>query len=174
MSQPILFRITIIGFSFIAWGMVVAWYFWPPLRGRSRADAMRPLLLLHSFRFVGLSFLVPGVVSPDLPAAWAEPAAYGDVIAAFLALLALAARAGWERPWSGRSTYGGPRTSFMPSIRPIALASRLVSWGPPTSLSLSSCHCCLSRTGLCSACCSRETQLPPHASVDRAVSRYVV
>jgi hypothetical protein len=90
MSQPMLFRITIIGFSFIAWGMVVAWYFWPPLRGRSRADAMRPLLLLHSFRFVGLSFLVPGVVSPDLPAAWAEPAAYGDVIAAFLALLALA------------------------------------------------------------------------------------
>lgn len=46
--------------------------------------------ILHSFRFVGLSFLVPGVVSPDLPADWARPAAYGDVIAAILALLALA------------------------------------------------------------------------------------
>src|SRR5215470_9084316 len=90
MSQPILFLITIIGFSFLAWGIVVARYFWPRLRGRSRAEAMRPLLHLHSFRFVGLSFLVPGVVSPDLPAAWAGPAAYGDLIAAILALLALA------------------------------------------------------------------------------------
>jgi hypothetical protein len=90
MSQPILFLITTIGFSFIAWGIVAAWYFWPQLRDRSRAEAMRPLLLLHSFRFVGLSFLVPGVVSPDLPAAWAGPAAYGDLIAAILALLALA------------------------------------------------------------------------------------
>jgi len=90
MSQPILFLITVIGFSFIAWGIVAAWYVWPQLRGRSRADAMRPLLVLHSFRFVGLSFLVPGVVSPDLPAAWAASAAYGDLIAAMLALLALA------------------------------------------------------------------------------------
>jgi len=90
MPQPILFLITIIGFSFIAWGIVAATYIWPQLRGRSRAEAMRPLLLLHSFRFVGLSFLVPGVVSPDLPAAWAGPAAYGDLIAAILALLSLA------------------------------------------------------------------------------------
>jgi len=74
----------------LVWGIVAAWYIWPQLRSRSRAEAMRPLLLLHSFRFVGLSFLVPGVVSPDLPAAWAGPAAYGDVIAAILALLALA------------------------------------------------------------------------------------
>src|SRR5262249_26133098 len=45
---------------------------------------------LHSFRFVGLSFLVPGVVSPDLPAAFARPAAYGDLASTILALLALA------------------------------------------------------------------------------------
>src|SRR5262249_2950575 len=81
MSQTILFLMTSVGFSFVAWGLVVAWYVWPQLRGRSRAEAMRPLLVLHSFRFVGLSFLVPGVVSPDLPAAWAGPAAYGDLIA---------------------------------------------------------------------------------------------
>jgi hypothetical protein len=90
MSQTILFLIASVGFSFVAWGIVVAWYVWPQLRGRSRAEAMRPLLVLHSFRFVGLSFLVPGVVSPDLPPAWAGPAAYGDLIAAILALLALA------------------------------------------------------------------------------------
>jgi hypothetical protein len=76
--------------SFVAWGIVVALYLWPQLRERSLAEAMRPLLILHSFRYVGLSFLVPGVVSPDLPAAWARPAAYGDIIAAILALLALA------------------------------------------------------------------------------------
>jgi hypothetical protein len=50
---------------------------------------LRPLLILHSFRFVGLAFLVPGVVSPDLPSAFAHSAAYGDIIAAILALLAL-------------------------------------------------------------------------------------
>ena len=90
MSQPALFRVFIIGFSFIVWGIVVARYLWLQLRGQSRAEAMQPLLILHSFRFVGLSFLVPGVVSPDLPADWARPAAYSDVIAAILALLALA------------------------------------------------------------------------------------
>jgi hypothetical protein len=90
MSRSTLFLLASVGFSFIAWGIVVAWYVWPDLRGRSRAEAMRPLLVLHSFRFVGLSFLVPGVVSPDLPAAWAGPAAYGDLIAAILALVALA------------------------------------------------------------------------------------
>src|SRR5215471_1471892 len=79
-----------IAFSFIAWGIVTAQYVWPELRRQSRADALQPLLLLHCFRFVGLSFLVPGVVSPDLPTAWAFPAAYGDLIAAVLALLALA------------------------------------------------------------------------------------
>jgi hypothetical protein len=50
---------------------------------------MQPLILLHCFRFVGLSFLVPGVVSPELPTTWAFPAAYGDLIAAVLALLAV-------------------------------------------------------------------------------------
>jgi hypothetical protein len=61
------------------------------LQARSRIEALRPLLALHGFRFIGLSFLVPGVVSADLPAAFARDAAYGDMIAAILALLALAA-----------------------------------------------------------------------------------
>ena len=50
---------------------------------------MRPLLIRHSFRFIGLAFLVPGVVSADLPSVFARSAAYGDIIAAILALLAL-------------------------------------------------------------------------------------
>ena len=78
-----------IAFSFIAWGIVTARYIWPELRLRQRAEALRPLLILHSFRFIGLAFLVPGVVSPDLPPAFAHSAAYGDIIAATLALLSL-------------------------------------------------------------------------------------
>ena len=78
-----------IAFSFIAWGIVTARYIWPELRLRQRAEALRPVLILHSFRFIGLAFLVPGVVSPDLPSAFAHSAAYGDIIAAILALLAL-------------------------------------------------------------------------------------
>jgi len=78
-----------IALSFIAWAIVTARYIWPELRLRQRAEALRPLLILHSFRFVGLAFLVPGVVSPDLPSAFAHSAAYGDIIAATLALLSL-------------------------------------------------------------------------------------
>ena len=80
-----------VALGFVAWGIVTARYVWPALRDRPRARALQPLLLLHSFRFIGLSFMVPGVASPDLPGAYARPAAYGDLVAALLALLALAA-----------------------------------------------------------------------------------
>ncbi|MGH7727943.1 MAG: hypothetical protein ACREM2_04010 [Vulcanimicrobiaceae bacterium] len=52
------------------------------------------MLILHSFRFIGLAFLVPGVVAADLPAAFAVPAAGGDLATAILALLALATLGG--------------------------------------------------------------------------------
>src|SRR6476620_3209976 len=78
-----------IAFSLIAWGIVTTRYIWPKLRLRSQDEALRPLLILHCFRFIGLAFLVPGVVSPDLPSAFAHAAAYGDIIAAILALLSL-------------------------------------------------------------------------------------
>ena len=87
---PQLYFFASIAFSFIAWGIVTARYIWPELRLRQRAEALRPLLILHSFRFMGLAFLVPGVVSPDLPSAFAYSAAYGDIVAAILALLSLA------------------------------------------------------------------------------------
>ena len=87
MSQFAFF--TSIAFSLIAWSIVAARYIWPKLRNRDRAEALRPLLILHSFRFMGLAFLVPGVVSPDLPSSFARAAAYGDLVAAILALLAL-------------------------------------------------------------------------------------
>jgi hypothetical protein len=79
-----------IAFSFIAWGIVAKRYIWPKLRLLQRTEALRPLLILHSFRFEGLAFLVPGVVSADLPSAFAHSAAYGDIVTAILALLSLA------------------------------------------------------------------------------------
>jgi hypothetical protein len=83
-SQQMVWFFLSIAFSFIAWGVVAARYIWPELRLRQRAEALRPLLMLHSFRFVGLAVLVPGVVSPDLPSAFAH-----SMIAAILALLSL-------------------------------------------------------------------------------------
>jgi hypothetical protein len=90
MMQPqIIFVISAL-LGVIVWGMIGARYIWPALRDRRRTEALRPLLFLHAFRFVGLSFLVPGVVSPDLPAAFARPAAYGDLTTCILALLSIA------------------------------------------------------------------------------------
>jgi hypothetical protein len=88
MTPQIYFFVSI-AFSLVAWGGVATQYIWPRLRLRQRAEALRPLLVLHSFRFIGLAFLVPGVVGPNLPSAFARSAAYGDIIAATLALLSL-------------------------------------------------------------------------------------
>src|SRR6516164_8742659 len=93
MSPQLCFFLSI-AFGLIAWGIITAQYIWPELRLRPRAEALRPLLILHSFRFIGLAFLVPGVVSPDVPSAFAQSAAYGDIIAAILALLALTSLSG--------------------------------------------------------------------------------
>jgi hypothetical protein len=54
-----------------------------------RVEAHRAIATLHSFRFFGLVFLVPGVVGPNLPASFATFAAYGDFATGVLALLAL-------------------------------------------------------------------------------------
>jgi hypothetical protein len=89
MPQQMIWFFVSIAFSLIAWGIVAARYIWPELRVLQRSEALRPLLILHIFRFIGLAFLVPGVVSPDLPSAFAHSAAYGDIIAAILALLSL-------------------------------------------------------------------------------------
>jgi hypothetical protein len=89
MPSPALFGISV-AFGLAAWG-AVAWHsIWPALRESPSPENLKPILMLHGFRFLGLAFLVPGVVSPELPAAFAQPVAYGDLITAILALLALA------------------------------------------------------------------------------------
>jgi hypothetical protein len=74
-------------------------YVWPRLRSMDRYRALALSISPHLFfPFIGLTFLVPGVVSPSLPSAFAVPAAYGDLVAgvlAIVAILALTRRASW-------------------------------------------------------------------------------
>ena len=100
MNSEALFGLSIL-MSFVAFGLVTKLFIWPRLRVMRREDALLPLVALHTFRFIGLSFLVPGVVSPSLSPAFAVPVAYGDLVAAILAIiaaLALSARASWAVP----------------------------------------------------------------------------
>ena len=89
-ESPALFGISV-AFGLAAWGAVAWHYIWPALKELPEPENLKPILLLHGFRFLGLAFVVPGVVSPELPAAFAQPVAYGDLMAAMLALLALTA-----------------------------------------------------------------------------------
>ena len=83
--------------GFVAYGLVAKWYLMPRLMKLSRAKALEVLLLFHSFRFIGLAFLIPGVTAVPLDSRFSHPAAYGDLVAAVLALLAiLALRKNWS------------------------------------------------------------------------------
>ena len=87
MDVQALYGISIL-ISFVAFGLVAKFYIWPRLQSMDRDRALFPLIVPHTFRFIGLSFLVPGVVSSTLPPAFAVPAAYGDLFAAILAIAA--------------------------------------------------------------------------------------
>ena len=81
----------------VSCGLIGKWYLWPALTSVSRVRALTPLLLLHSFRYIGLAFLIPGVTAQPLDTNFATPAAWGDLLAAILALLGiLALRRGWS------------------------------------------------------------------------------
>jgi hypothetical protein len=85
--------------SLVSSGVIAQLYAWPRLRMMKRDQALLVLVAPHMFlRFIGLSVLVPGVVSPSLPAAFAVPAAYGDFVAGILAVaatVALSRRTSW-------------------------------------------------------------------------------
>jgi hypothetical protein len=95
-DPELILGLNIVG-TLCAIGLITWLYVLPSLRTRPRDDALRLLVLPHAFRFVGLSFLVEGVVSPALPAKFSTPAAWGDFGAAILALVVIASLA---RRWS--------------------------------------------------------------------------
>ena len=123
MQAQICFFLSIV-LSSVVWASSPEVLIWPELSRRGRNEALRPLLMFHSFRFVGLAFLVPGVVSPDLPTAFAEGAAYGDIVAAALALLTLTllpGRLASSRP--GCSICGAAPISCMRTTKALVWAS---------------------------------------------------
>jgi len=75
--------------AFLGFGLIGKWYLWPAIKDLQPRSALTPLLLYACLRVNGLMFLMPGLVSPELPRAFATPTAYGDLTAAVLALLAL-------------------------------------------------------------------------------------
>src|SRR5216684_132891 len=88
MSSETLFRIQLVP-GCVAWLLCFSVYIWPRLKAANRFDAQRAITTLHSFRFFGLVFILPGVVGPNLPAGFAAFAAYGDFATGVLAMLAL-------------------------------------------------------------------------------------
>src|SRR5262249_21506269 len=87
MSSETLFRIHLV-LGYVAWLLGFSAYIWPKLKLMERVDAHRAIATLHSFRFFGLVFILPGVVG-NLPAGFATFAAYGDFATGLLAMLAL-------------------------------------------------------------------------------------
>lgn len=88
MSPGIIFNLHLL-LGYVAWLLCVSFYIWPKLRTMSSFDAQRAIAVLHSFRFFGLVFILPGVVGHNLPAGFAPFAAYGDFATGVLAILAL-------------------------------------------------------------------------------------
>jgi hypothetical protein len=88
MSTETIFRTHLV-LGYVAWILCFGAYIWPWLRSLERDEALRAIATLHSFRFFGLVFLLPGVIGPGLPAEFAAYAAYGDFAAGMLAILAL-------------------------------------------------------------------------------------
>ena len=87
MSPETLFRIHLV-LGYLAWLLCFGVYIWPRLRSMDHVEAQRAIATLHSFRFFGLVFILPGVVG-NLPAGFATFAAYGDFATGLLAMLAL-------------------------------------------------------------------------------------
>ena len=77
--------------SLVLYGLLARWYVAPRLARLPLASALMPLLFLHASRFLGMVFLVPSVAGGPLPSEFAVAAAYGDLLAALLAFVAIVA-----------------------------------------------------------------------------------
>jgi hypothetical protein len=89
MSPQMIFNLHLI-LGYVAWLLCFSVYILPRLKSMDLVAAQRAIATLHSFRFFGLVFILPGVVGPNLPAAgFATFAAYWDLATGVLAILAL-------------------------------------------------------------------------------------
>jgi hypothetical protein len=83
-----------LAFSTLVFWIAARLYLLPSLASLQPRAVLLPILLLHSFRHLGLMFLAAGATYPGVPAQFAYPAAYGDLLAALLAVAAIPAVAG--------------------------------------------------------------------------------
>ena len=88
MSSATIFQIQLV-LGYVPWLICFGAYVWPRLKATERVAAHRAIATLHSFRFFGLVFIIPGVVGANLPSGFAVFAAYGDFATGVLAILAL-------------------------------------------------------------------------------------
>jgi len=88
MSQETIFDVHLVS-GYVAWLLFFRAYALPKLRSMDLIAAQRAIATLHSFRFFGLAFIIPGVVGANLPPHFAVFAACGDFATGVLALLAL-------------------------------------------------------------------------------------
>ncbi len=88
MSPQLIFQLQLV-LGYVVWLLCFGVYVMPKLKAMDRVGAQRAIAALHSFRFFGLVFLLPGVVGPHLPAGFARFAAYGDFVTGMLAILTL-------------------------------------------------------------------------------------
>lgn len=87
MSPVVIFNLQLI-LGYVAWVLCFRAYLLPRLKSMDQLEAHRAIATLHSFRFFGLVFILPGVVG-NLPASFGPFAAYWDFATGVLALLAL-------------------------------------------------------------------------------------
>src|ERR1700722_15882261 len=89
MSPQMIFNLHLI-LGYVAWLLCFSVYILPRLKSMDLVAAQRAIATLHSFRFFGLVFILPGVVGPNLPAAgFPTFAAYFALATGVLALLGL-------------------------------------------------------------------------------------
>jgi hypothetical protein len=87
MPPELVFQIHLV-LGYVAWLLCFGVYIWPRLKAMDHFEAQRAIATLHSFRFFGLVFILPGVVG-NLPASFTTFAAYWDFATGLLAMLAL-------------------------------------------------------------------------------------
>jgi hypothetical protein len=88
MSPETIFNVHLV-LGYVAWLLCFRVYLLPRLKSMDMVAAQRAIATLHSFRFFGLVFIVPGVVGANLPVSFAAFAAYWDLATGVLAIMAL-------------------------------------------------------------------------------------
>ena len=130
-------------FSTVVFAIAAKLYLLPMLPRLDPRSVVIPILLLHALRHLGLMFLASGAVFPGLPEQFAKPAAYGDLLTAILALVALCAvvRRAARGRLSACSTSWGRSISLTRFCLP-PFTTRRRTWAPPIGYRRSGCRRC--------------------------------